>query len=412
MIQNSLVQDDRITTFINDEAARQATSLNFIASENYTSAPIRRAAGSVLTNKYAEGYPGKRYYAGCEIVDEIETLAIQRCTALFGADAANVQPHSGSSANMGVYSAFLKPGDTILGMSLNSGGHLTHGHPVNISGMWYKAIHYGVHPETELLDFDEIERLAHEHRPKLMIAGASAYSRIINFAQFSQIARDIGAYSVADIAHIAGLVAAGLHPSPVPFCDIITSTTHKTLRGPRGGLIMSKEQYGEQINRAMMPGLQGGPLMNIIAGKAICFYEAAQPEFITYQKQICATAHRMATAFQQHGYRIVAGGTDNHLFIVDLSDTTYSGLAAEKLLASIGITVSRSCIPNDTKKPWITSGIRFGTAAMTTRGMDETTVEEIVDLIHAALQPAITATALQSLAQQVLAIAVRLPVPE
>lgn len=388
------MKDQLLEHLLEQECARQRAQLNFIASENYVSADIRTATASVLTNKYAEGYPGKRYYPGCAIADEVEELARTRCRELFKVDAANVQPHSGSSANFAVYQALLNPGDTILGMSLSAGGHLTHGHSVNFSGTTYTAIGYGVDPETELLDYDAIEALARKHQPKLIIAGASAYSRTIDFARFAEIARSVHAYLVADIAHIAGLIATGYHPSPVGYADVITSTTHKTLRGPRGGLIMMNQAMQEKIDRAIMPGTQGGPLLHVIAAKAVCFYEAMQPEFKTYQANVVATARVMAETFQQLGHRIVAGGTDNHLFIIDLSSTAHTGLSAERRLESLGITVSRSCIPNDTKKPWITSGIRIGTAAMATRGMTTSQARDCAALIHDILCSELSETAI------------------
>ena len=341
-----------------------------------------RASGSVLTNKYAEGYPGKRYYAGCVLVDQAELLAIARCKKLFNAEHANVQPHAGSQANMAVYLSVLKPGDTIMGMSLAEGGHLTHGHSVNFSGNLYKSVAYGVNKDTELIDYDQLEHLAHEHRPRLIIAGASAYSRIIDFDRFSRIAQSIGAYFMADIAHIAGLVATHLHPSPLVSADFVTSTTHKTLRGPRGGLVMCKQSHAEALDRAIMPGSQGGPFMHIIAAKAVAFQEALQPDFTQYQKQVIINAQTFAKSMQTMGYRIVAGGTDNHLFIVDLRNKNINGRAAETALEKAGITVSRSCIPNDPQKPWITSGIRIGTPAITTRGIIKgEEIQEISQLI-------------------------------
>ena len=344
-----------------------------------------QATGSIMTNKYAEGYPGKRYYAGCEFVDEAEKLAIERCKQLFGVEHANVQPHAGSQANMAVYFATLKPGDTIMGKSLAEGGHLTHGHHVNFSGQLYNRVQYKVNPETELLDFNEIEQLAQEHKPKIIIAGASAYSRTIDFAKFAEIAKSVGAYLMCDIAHIAGLIAAKQHPSPVGHADFITSTTHKTLRGPRGGLIMTNAEHAQIIDKSIMPGMQGGPFMHSIAAKAVAFHEALQPDFVEYQKQIIKNAQVMAETLQDLGYRIVAGGTDNHLFIVDLRSKNLNGKIAEMALGKAGITISRSCVPFDTAKPWITSGIRIGTPAITTRGMLEKDVIEIAHLIDEVL---------------------------
>jgi len=375
--------DPYIADLIAQEDARIASTINLIASENYPSQAVREAQASILTSKYAEGYPGKRYYAGCGVVDAVEQCAIDRCKELFGAEHVNVQPHAGCQANMAVCYAVLKPGDTILGMSLAAGGHLTHGHPVNFSGSYYKSVQYGVNKEIELLDYDEIETLAQLHRPKLIIVGASAYSRTIDYARMRSIADGAGAYLLADIAHIAGLIAAKLHPSPIPYADFVTSTTHKTLRGPRGGLIMCKKEHAALIDRAIIPGTQGGPFMHTIAAKAVAFHEALQPEFVTYQKQVIANARAMAVRFQELGYRIVAGGTDNHLFVVDLRSSGMTGHDAQELLEKNSIIVSKSCIPFDPAKPWITSGIRIGTPAITTQGADETRVREIVDQIHA-----------------------------
>jgi glycine hydroxymethyltransferase len=377
--------DPTILSLIQKETERQNLTINLIASENYVDQAVLQALASVLTNKYAEGYPGKRYYSGCNVIDEVEMLAQERCKKLFGTDHANVQPHAGSPANLAVYFSVLKPGDTILGMSLAEGGHLTHGHSVNFSGSIYNAISYAVNPETEELDYDAIDKLAHIHKPKLIIAGASAYSRTIDFKRFADIAQEVGALFMADIAHIAGLIATGLHPTPVGSADFITSTTHKTLRGPRGGLIMCKKEHAERIDRAIMPGIQGGPFMNVIAAKAVAFAQALQPDFKVYQQQVIANAKRMACMFQERGYRIVAGGTDNHLFIIDLRSKNITGKEAEVALEKAGINVSRSCIPFDPAKPWITSGIRIGTPAITTRGMKDKEVEKIVDLIDEAL---------------------------
>lgn len=373
--------DPVLNAIIAQETERQQNQINLIASENYVSPAVMQATASSLTNKYAEGVAGKRYYGGCQYVDQAELLAIERCKKLFNADHVNVQPHAGSQANMAAYFSILQPGDTILGMSLAAGGHLTHGHAINFSGQLYKSIQYSVHPETELLDFDEIERLAHAHKPKLIIAGASAYSRIIDFERFATIAKSVGAYFMTDIAHIAGLIAAHQHPNPTPHADFVTSTTHKTLRGPRGAFVLCKQQFAENLDKAVMPGMQGGPLMHTIAAKAVAFHEALQPEFVTYQKQVIANARAMAQEFSELGYRIVAGGTDNHLFIVDLRSKNVTGREIEGALEKAGITVSRSCIPFDPQKPWITSGIRIGTPAITTRGMRETETRGIVHMI-------------------------------
>ncbi len=405
------VADTLIADLVSAEQVRQQQSMSFIASENHTSQQIMRITGSVLTNKYAEGYPGKRYYAGCAVVDEIETVAIERCKRLFGAEHANVQPHAGCQANFAVYQAVLKPGDTIMGMSLDAGGHLTHGHGVNASGSLYKAVQYAVDRDTQLLDYDAIERLAHEHKPKLIIAGASSYSRFIDFERFAVIARNAGALLMADIAHIAGFVATGLHSSPLGVADFVTSTTHKTLRGPRGGLIMCKAQYAQHLDRAIIPGTQGGPLLHAIAAKAVAFHEAMQPDFTVYQQQVLLNARTMAATFADLGYAIVSGGTDNHMFTLDLRSKNITGLVAQQVLEAIGITVSRSCIPFDTQKPWITSGIRIGTPAMTTRGMTSNTAIELAHLIDEALRHADDAAFLKRLADQVqhVALAHRLP---
>jgi glycine hydroxymethyltransferase len=372
---------DPIFSLIAQEEERQLHTINLIASENYTSEAVRHATASVLTNKYAEGYPGKRYYAGCGIVDQVEHIAIERCKRLFNAEHANVQPHCGSSANMAAYYALLQPGDVIMGMSLSGGGHLTHGHGVNFSGTVYRSIQYGVNKETELLDYDEIYALAAAHKPKLIVCGASAYSRIIDFEKFAHIAQSVGAYLVADVAHIAGLIAAQLHPNPVPYADMVTSTTHKTLRGPRGAFVLCKKEYADRLDKAVMPGIQGGPFMHVIAAKAVAFQEAMSKDFVTYQAQVIANAQAMARVLEERGYRIVAGGTDNHLFIVDLRAKNITGKQAEELLEQAGINVTRSCIPFDTAKPWIASGIRIGTPSITTRGLQVPQAQEIASLI-------------------------------
>lgn len=374
--------DPEIFNLILSEEQRQQETINLIASENYSDNAIRQAIGSVLTDKYAEGIVGKRYYAGCEFVDQIELIAIERIKKLFGAEHANVQPHSGSQANQAVYFAALKPGDRIMGMSLSSGGHLTHGHHINFSGTYYQSIPYTVDKETELLDYNAIEQQALTHKPTLIVAGASAYSRTIDFERFATIAQKVNALLLVDMAHIAGLVAAGLHPNPVPFADFVTGTTHKTLRGPRGGFILCKNRYASMIDKAVMPGIQGGPFMNVIAAKAIAFAAAMEPDFISYQRTVIHNAQTMAQEFAALGYRIVAGGTDTHLFTVDLRSKNITGVAAEHALTKAGITVSRSTIPFDTQSPAICSGIRIGTPAITTRGAQESDVQEIAHFIH------------------------------
>ncbi len=402
--------DSRLARLITAEAERLEDQITLIASENYASQAVLQATGSALTNKYAEGYPGKRYYAGCQFVDEVERLAIERCKLLFGVEHANVQPHAGSQANAAVYFSILEPGDTILGMNLNAGGHLTHGHRVNMSGAIYKSVQYGVNKETELLDYDEIERLAHEHKPKLIIAGASAYSRTIDFERFAAIAKSVGAFFMADIAHIAGLVATGYHPSPVGHADFITSTTHKTLRGPRGGLIMSKAAHAAAIDRAIIPGTQGGPFMHVIAAKAAAFHEALQPEFATYQKQVIENAQMLAQILANLGYRIVAGGTDNHLFIVDLTSKGITGHDAAIALERAGIIVSKSGIPFDLQKPWVTSGIRLGTPAVTSRGMKTDQMIELAHLINDIIEHASDAQYCTEMAHEVRALARTFPI--
>lgn len=377
--------DPEVAQAIAREEKRQRNKIELIASENFVSRAVMAAQGSVLTNKYAEGYPGKRYYGGCEYVDVVETLAIERAKKLFGAEHVNVQPHSGANANTAVYYAMLKPGDTVMGMNLAHGGHLTHGSPVNISGSYFNFVPYGVDAETERLDYDVIEQLAREHKPKMIVAGASAYSRIIDFARLREIADEVGAYLFVDMAHIAGLVAAGLHPSPVPYAHFVTTTTHKTLRGPRGGMILCKEEFGAKINKAVFPGLQGGPLMHVIAAKAVSFQEALQPEFKVYQQQIIANAKALASALKEQGFRLVSGGTDNHLMLVDVRSKSLTGKEAEHILDDIGITVNKNAIPFDPTSPFVTSGIRVGTPAATTRGMDEKAMARIGEAIGIAL---------------------------
>jgi glycine hydroxymethyltransferase len=369
--------DPEIWSLIQKEIDRQEYQLEMIASENLADMAIMEAEGSCLMNKYAEGYPFSRYYGGCENVDEVEKLAIERAKLLFGAEHANVQPHSGTQANMAVYFAILNPGDTILSMNLSHGGHLSHGAGVNFSGKFYKIIHYGVSKETEMIDYEEVRAMALEHKPKLIIAGASAYPRIIDFEVFFKIAQEVGAYLMVDMAHIAGLIAAGIHPSPVPYADFVTSTTHKTLRGPRGGFILCKEIYAKIIDKIVFPGIQGGPHMNIIAAKAVCFKSALQPEFRSYQQQVVKNAKVIAEVFKKEGFRVISGGTDTHLLLVDVSTKGLTGAEAEKILEEAGITVNKNSIPFDTRPPRITSGIRIGTPAITTRGLKEAEVEEI-----------------------------------
>ena len=386
LMQRSLADTDPdIAQAIRNELHRQSEGLELIASENFVSNAILEAAGSVLTNKYAEGYPGKRYYGGCEFVDVAESLAIERAKKLFGADHANVQPHSGAQANMTVYFTLLKPGDTVLGMNLAHGGHLTHGHPLNFSGKLYTIVPYGVRQDDERIDYDELERLARAHTPQLIMVGASAYPRQIDFPRISKVAKEVGAPMVVDMAHIAGLVAAGLHPSPVPYADFVTSTTHKTLRGPRSGLILCREQYARDLDRALFPGVQGGPLMHIIAAKAVCFKEAMEPAFAAYQRQIIANANRLANALTGHGFRLVSGGTDTHLMLVDVFSKGITGKAAEDALGKAGITVNKNAIPFDRNPPMVASGIRIGTPAVTTRGMQESEMDLIADLIARVL---------------------------
>src|SRR6478752_2674092 len=377
--------DPEIADAIKHEQHRQNSGLELIASENFVSRAVLEAAGSVLTNKYAEGYPGKRYYGGCEFVDVAESLAIARAKDLFGAEHANVQPHSGAQANMAVYFTLLKPGDTVLGMNLAHGGHLTHGHPLNFSGKLYTIVPYGVRKDDERIDYEELERLAHEHKPKMIIVGASAYPRIIDFARIGKIGKDIGTPVFTDMAHIAGLVAAGLHPSPVAHSDFVTTTTHKTLRGPRGGMVLCREQYAKDLDRVVFPGLQGGPLMHIIAAKAVCFKEALEPGFKEYQQQIVANAKRLAQGLSAVGFRLVSGGTDNHLMLVDVFSKGLTGKVAEAALGKAGITVNKNAIPFDQNPPMVASGIRVGTPAVTTRGMGEREMDRVGELFQRAL---------------------------
>jgi glycine hydroxymethyltransferase len=373
--------DPEVAEAIELEVNRQRNKIELIASENFVSPAVMEAMGTPLTNKYAEGYPGKRYYGGCEYVDIVERLAIERAKAIFGADHANVQPHSGAQANTAVYFSVLKPGDIILGMNLAHGGHLTHGSPVNISGTYYKIVPYGVDEKTQTINYDEVRRLAKETRPKLIVAGASAYPRTIDFAAFSEIANEVGAYLMVDMAHIAGLVAAGLHPNPVPYAHFVTTTTHKTLRGPRGGMILCKEEFAKAVDKAVFPGIQGGPLMHVIAAKAVCFKEALSEDFKNYQKQIVKNASALSQALINEGFNLVSGGTDNHLMLIDLQNMNVTGKVAEKMLDEVGITVNKNAIPFDPQSPFITSGIRIGTPAVTSRGMKEEDMAEIAKLI-------------------------------
>ena len=395
-------QDPKVQEMIELELGRQRNKLEMIASENFVSQAVMEAQGSVLTNKYAEGYPHKRYYGGCEYVDLVEELAIERAKQLFGAEHVNVQPHSGSQANFGVYFALLEPGDTIMGMNLSHGGHLTHGSPVNVSGKYFNIIPYGVDAETGRIDYDEMRKIAQEHKPKMIIGGGSAYSRQIDFKTMADIAREVGAIFMVDMAHFAGLVAAGLHPNPVEYADIVTTTTHKTLRGPRGGMIMCKEEYAKAIDKSIFPGIQGGPLMHVIAAKAVAFGEALQPEFKEYAKQIIVNAQTLADALQQEGFTIVSGGTDTHVLLVDLRTVGLTGKVAEHVLDEVGITCNKNTIPFDPESPFVTSGIRLGTPALTTRGLNAEDMKEISSIIALVLkhpeEPSVLAEAKQRVA--------------
>jgi glycine hydroxymethyltransferase len=401
--------DPEIAAAIRHETERQHEGLELIASENFVSEAVLEAAGSVFTNKYAEGYPGRRYYGGCEFTDVVERLAIERAKQLFGAEHVNVQPHSGSQANMAVYLAALNHGDTILGMDLSHGGHLTHGHPLNFSGKSFKVVAYGVRRDDETIDYDQMERLAAEHRPKMIVCGASAYSRVIDFERIAAIAHKVGAVVMADIAHIAGMVATGLHPSPVPSCDFVTTTTHKTLRGPRAGMIMCKEQYAKELDRNVFPGVQGGPLVHIIAAKAVSFKEALQPEFKAYQEQILRNAKALADGLKEAGFRIVSGGTDTHVFLVDVFSKGITGKVAEKALEAACITVNKNTIPFDTNPPLVASGIRIGTPALTTRGMKEAEMRQIATLIAEVLQAPEDETVRRRVIDQVKELTSRFP---
>ena len=413
LLKNLDVVDTEIQEAINKELSRQRDKLEMIASENIVSKAVMQAQGSVLTNKYAEGYPGKRYYGGCEYVDVVEQLAIDRAKKLFGAEYANVQPHSGAQANTAVYFALLQPGDTILGMNLTDGGHLTHGSPVNISGKYFKIIPYGVDKETERIDYDELEKLAKEHQPKLIVGGASAYSRVIDFERMAQIAKSVGAYLMIDMAHIAGLVAAGLHPSPVPYADVVTTTTHKTLRGPRGGLILCRDaEFGKQFNKAIFPGIQGGPLMHVIAAKAVAFKEALSDEFKVYQQQVLDNAKALADELVKKRFRIVSGGTDNHLMLVDLRSKNITGKEAQFLLDEIGITANRNTIPFEPLSPFVTSGIRLGTPALTTRGLKEEDIREVADIIADVIENREDSAVIEAAKAKVQAICKKFPLYE
>lgn len=405
--------DPEVSTIIRKEETRQEQNLELIASENITSRAVRDAVGSVMTDKYAEGYPGKRYYGGCEYMDEVESLAIERACRLFGAAWANVQPHSGANANMAAYFAFLQPGDRILAMNLSDGGHLTHGSPVNFSGVLYQVIPYGVRQSDELIDYDELGRLASEHKPKMIVCGATAYAREIDYARFRQIADSVGAMLLADIAHPAGLIAAGEYPSPIQHAHIVTSTTHKTLRGPRGGLVLSSdEEIGKRINKTVFPGLQGGPLMHQIAGKAVCFHEAIQPAFREYQRQVKANARELAAAMTVEGFRVVSGGTDSHLMLIDLRPFGITGKTAQAVLDSVGITTNKNTIPYDPESPFVTSGLRLGTPAVTTRGMKEPEMALIASLLARALRARESEAELNKVRHDVRALTAQFPVHE
>lgn len=406
------MNDKKIQEAIEREAERQLYNIELIASENYVSRDVLEAAGSILTNKYAEGYPSKRYYGGCVHVDEIEEIARERAKQLFNAEHANVQPHSGSQANMGVYLSVLQPGDTVLGMNLTAGGHLTHGHPLNFSGTLYRFVDYGVTKDSETIDYEEVRKVALKEQPKLIVAGASAYPRVIDFEKFREIADEVGAYFMVDMAHIAGLVAAGEHPSPVPYADFVTTTTHKTLRGPRGGLILCKKEHAALLDKKVFPGMQGGPLMHIIAAKAVCLQEAMQPEFKDYAKQVIANCAVMSNTLKEEGFRIVSGGTDNHLILVDVkSSLDMSGKLAEKLLDEAGITCNKNTIPFETEKPFVTSGIRLGTAAMTTRGFKESEFRQVALWISRVLKNAEDEAVREEVRKEVRALTVQFPLP-
>jgi len=404
--------DPQIADLLREEAVRQATGIELIPSENLVSEAVLEAMGSIFTNKYAEGYPGKRYYGGCEVADKVEQLAIDRAKQLFGADHANVQAHSGTSANVAVYMSTLKPGDTVLGMALAHGGHLTHGHPLNFSGRMYKFVEYHVKQDTERIDYDEIEKLAQEHKPKMIVAGASAYSRIIEFERIAKVAKAVGAIFFVDMAHIAGLVAAGVHPSPVPHADIVSTTTHKTLRGPRGGMVLSKASFAKEIDKLTFPGTQGGPLVHTIAAKAVCFKEAMEPSFIEYQKQVAANAKALASAISRQGFRVVSGGTDNHVFLIEVHPRGITGSDAEKALDRAGITVNKNAIPFDPLPPMKAGGIRLGSPSVTTRGMKEPEMELIANGVAEVLTHIGDAAVEQKVRKQVAELAARFPIYE
>ncbi|WP_435873814.1 serine hydroxymethyltransferase [Polycladomyces subterraneus] len=409
MLEHIRQTDPETAEAIASELARQQGKIELIASENFVSSAVLEALGTVLTNKYAEGYPGKRYYGGCEYVDIVEDLARERAKKLFGAEHANVQPHSGAQANMAVYFSVLEPGDTVLGMNLAHGGHLTHGSPVNFSGKLYKFVAYGVDPETHRIDYEEVRRLALEHKPKLLVAGASAYPRTIDFAKLREIADEAGCLLMVDMAHIAGLVATGHHPNPVPYADFVTTTTHKTLRGPRGGMILCKEKYAKQIDKSIFPGIQGGPLMHVIAAKAVAFAEALSDSFKDYSARVVNNASRLAQALIERGFQLISGGTDNHLILIDVRNLKLTGKQAEHLLDEVGITVNKNAIPFDPESPFVTSGIRIGTPAVTTRGMDEEAMEEIADIMSLVLKNPDDAQAQEQARQRVARLTEKFP---
>ena len=410
LMSNLKDTDSAVAEVLERELNRQRNKLELIASENIVSTAVMEAQGSVLTNKYAEGYPGKRYYGGCEFVDEVETLAIERAKELFGAEYANVQPHSGAQANMAVFFALLQPGDTVMGMNLNDGGHLTHGSPVNMSGKYFNIVPYGVDRETERIDYDALEKQAQAVRPKLIVAGASAYARTLDFPRLAEIAHGAGAYLMVDIAHIAGLVAAGLHPSPVPYADVVTTTTHKTLRGPRGGLILCKDaEFGKQFNKAVFPGIQGGPLMHVIAAKAVALGEALKPEFKEYAQQVVKNAAMLAKTLQEKGFRIVSGGTDNHLMLVDLTNKNITGKIAQTVLDEVNITANRNTIPFEPLSPFVTSGLRLGSPALTTRGFKEEDMREVGEIIAMVLDDVENESVKQEARKRVAALCEKYP---
>ncbi len=413
MLESLHKQDPKVAALVEAESIRQRDKIELIASENYASAAIREAVGSIFTNKYAEGYPGRRYYGGCEVVDMLEQLAIDRAKALFGAEHANVQPHSGSSTNMGVYQAMLEPGDLVMGMSLTQGGHLTHGSEANFSGKLYKFTHYGVDAESERIDYEDLAKQVKKTKPKMLVAGITAYPRLLDFEQFAEIAQSVGAYLLVDMAHIAGLVAAGLHPSPVPYADFVTTSTHKTLRGPRGGLILSREKYAKAIDKAIFPGIQGGPLEHVIAGKAVAFAEAATEDFQQYQKQVLHNAQALASGLSNEGFRLVSGGTDNHMLLVDLGQDEHSitGKDAEHRLDAINITVNKNTVPRETRSPFITSGLRLGSPAVTSRGLKEEDMTTIANFIGQALKQSLSEKEAEQLASQVTQFIGKFPVP-